>query len=119
MRWDVQGRRTDRDGWQPVGQVHAPDQAMALLLARDAFFRHGEGIDLAVSHDGGTPMPLARPDLLTFATDKTYKLQRGYTGMGEKRARAVRRAARAGQTVDRPRPPDLRTHRETVGENPA
>lgn len=111
MRWTVHGRRTDQAAWEPVGEVHAPDEAMALLLARDGFFRHGEGVDLAVSQPGGPLVPLGRPELLEFATDKSYKLQRGYTGLGDKRRRAAARAAKAGARIERPRPEDKRVRR--------
>src|SRR3712207_4503691 len=106
-RWEVLGRRRPDDDWDPVGIVHAPDVEMALLLAKEAFFRHGEGVDLAVSR-AGTFRALGDPDLLTFATDKTYKLQRGYTGLGGKRRRAVARARAAGAAPSHARPPDLR-----------
>ncbi|MPZ88878.1 MAG: hypothetical protein GEU81_12550 [Nitriliruptorales bacterium] len=107
LRWEVFGRRKADDDWAPVGVVHAPDVEMALLLAKEAFFRHGEGVDLAV-RDGDALHALERPDLMEFATDKSYKLQRGYAGLGEKRRRALARAAEAGGPVKRARPADLR-----------
>jgi 1,2-phenylacetyl-CoA epoxidase PaaB subunit len=106
-RWIVSGRRKAGDDWEDVGFVHAPDLEMALLLAKESFFRHGEGVDLAVARDGESAA-LGDPDLLTFATDKTYKLQRGYTGLGDKRRRALARARSAGAVRDHRRPVDLR-----------
>jgi len=106
-RWEVLGRRRAGDGWEPVGVIHAPDTEMALLLAKESFFRHGEGVDLAVARDGEL-VPLGDPDLLTFATDKSYKLQRGYTGLGDKRRRAMARAQDAGAVREHLRPVDLR-----------
>ena len=121
-RWEVFGRRKAGADWDAVGVVHAPDAEMAVLLARDSFFRHGEGVTLAVGRDRrrgrweDPPSPddpagdfgeyreLDAPELLEFATDKSYRLQRGYTGLGDKRRRAAARAAQAGATVDRPRP---------------
>lgn len=108
--WEVLGRRRDGDGWEPVGAVHAPDAEMALLLAKEAFFRHGEGVDLAVARDGER-VALGDPDLLRFATDKSYKLQHGYTGLGDKRRRARARALAAGAVRDHERPADLRVPR--------
>lgn len=117
-RWEVLGRRRAGDGWEPVGIVHAPDTEMALLLAKESFFRHGEGVDLAVARDGEL-VPLGDPDLLTFATDKSYKLQRGYTGLGDKRRRATARAQAAGALRDHLRPLDRRVrnseHRDRTG----
>jgi 1,2-phenylacetyl-CoA epoxidase PaaB subunit len=106
-RWIVSGRRKAGDDWEDVGFVHAPDLEMALLLAKESFFRHGEGVDLAVARDGESAA-LGDPDLLTFATDKTYKLQRGSTGLGDKRRRALARARSAGAVRDHRRPVDLR-----------
>lgn len=106
-RWEVHGRRKEGADWEHVGYVHAPDVEMALLLAKESFFRHGEGVDLAVARDG-EPVPLGDPDLLAFHTDKTYKLQRGYTGLGDKRRRAVARARAAGAVREHRRPADLR-----------
>jgi 1,2-phenylacetyl-CoA epoxidase PaaB subunit len=70
---------------------------MALLLARDTFFRHEEGVDLAVSR-GPDFFPLGQPELLEHATDKSYRLQRGYTALGA--------------VVQRRRPQDLRVLNE-------
>jgi phenylacetate-CoA oxygenase PaaH subunit len=110
-RWEVAGRRRAGDDFEPVGYVHAPDAEMALLLAKESFFRHGEGVDLRVARDGEVRV-LADPDLLTFATDKSYKLQRGYTGLGDKRRRAVARARSAGAVRAHSRPVDLRVLNE-------
>ena len=106
-RWEVFGKRTLDDPWTSVGAVHAPDQQMALVLAKESFFRHGEGVDFAVVRLDDIHV-FGRPDLLEFATDKSYKLQTGYTGMGEKRRRAHALAQEAGSVIDRPRPSDRR-----------
>jgi len=111
LRWEVFGRRTASDDWAEVGYLHAPDAEMALLLARDTFFRHEEGVDLAVSR-GPDFFPLGQPELLEHATDKSYRLQRGYTGLGAKRRLAAARAAALGAVVQRRRPPDLRVLNE-------
>jgi len=117
-RWEVFGKRTVDDPWTSVGAVHAPDDEMALLLAKEAFFRHGEGVDFAVVRLADMHI-FGRPDLLAFATDKSYKLQSGYTGMGDKRRAAATRAQEAGAVVDRPRPVDKRalnpSHRRRDG----
>jgi len=110
-RWTVLARRRAGSDWEPVGEVHAPDEEMAVLLAKESFFRHGEGVDLAVTRDGAF-RALGDPDLLAFATDKSYKLQHGYTGLGSKRRRAAARVAALGARIDRPRPEDRRVLRE-------
>lgn len=106
-RWEVLGKRTIDDPWTSVGAVHAPDRDMALLLAKESFFRHGEGVDFAVVRLDDIHV-FGRQDLLTFATDKSYKLQSGYTGMGDKRRRAHAHAEAVGAVIDRPRPSDKR-----------
>ena len=106
-RWEVFGKRTLDDPWTSVGVVHAPDLQMAQLLAKESFFRHGEGVDFAVVRLEDIHV-FGRHDLLEFATDKSYKLQSGYTGMGDKRRRAHARAEEAGAVIDRPRPSDKR-----------
>jgi ring-1,2-phenylacetyl-CoA epoxidase subunit PaaB len=116
-RWEVFGRRTTDDPWTAVGSVHAPDREMALILAKESFFRHGEGVGFAVvRHDDFHRWP--HPDALAFATDKSYKLQRGYTGMGDKRARAAERAEAAGAVIDRSRPDDRRSRRTSRAAAP-
>ncbi|MGH8907190.1 MAG: hypothetical protein ACRD0K_11850 [Egibacteraceae bacterium] len=110
-RWEVLGRRTHEDAWTAVGAVHAPDVEMALLLAKESFFRHGEGVDFAVVRETDIHR-FPTPDMLEFATDKRYKLQAGYVGMGDKRRRAAARAQAAGAVIDRPRPEDRRVFRQ-------
>ncbi len=106
-RWEVFGKRTVDDPWTSVGAVHAPDREMALLLAKESFFRHGEGVDFAVVRLSDLHV-FGEREQLEFATDKTYKLQSGYTGMGDKRRRAAARAVEAGAVIDRRRPVDRR-----------
>jgi phenylacetate-CoA oxygenase PaaH subunit len=105
-RWEVFGKRTAEDSWHAVGAVHAPDEQMALLFAKESFFRHGEGIDLAVVRTRDFH-PLDDPELLAFHTDKTYKLQKGYP-LGEKRRWAAERARALGVVIEGQRPADKR-----------
>jgi 1,2-phenylacetyl-CoA epoxidase PaaB subunit len=118
-RWHVLGKRTATSPWQVVGDVHAPDAELALLLAKESFFRHREGVRLGV-----TPRDAAHPaepgaglevrhelepaDLMEPATDKSYRLQTGYAGLGRKRRAAAERVRSAGLRIDRPRPANLR-----------
>lgn len=118
-RWEVFGKRTMDDPWTAVGAIHAPDRDMALLMAKESFFRHGEGVDFAVVRVSDIHV-FGRPDMLEFATDKTYKLQTGYSGMGAKRRKAAERAHSAGAVIDRTRPEDLRrtADRSSRGDEP-
>ena len=102
-RWLVLGRRTWQDNLTEVGEVHAPDADMALLLARDAFFRHGEGVDYAVVRAEDV-RACPDPSVLEFVTDKSYKQQSGYTGLGQKRRRVAEAAQALGLVRRRPRP---------------
>lgn len=105
-RFEVFGKRTVEDGWLAVGAVHAPDEEMALLFAKESFFRHGEGVDYAVVRSRDFHV-CGQPDLVAFHTDKSYKLQKGYP-LGEKRRRAAERARALGVVIDGRRPPDHR-----------
>jgi 1,2-phenylacetyl-CoA epoxidase PaaB subunit len=98
MRWRVLARRTPTDALAEVGQLHAPDARLALLLARDCFFRHGEGVDYAVT-DGEAMHACPDAAVLEFATDKSYKLQSGYTGLGAKRREVTERIAQEAADV--------------------
>jgi ring-1,2-phenylacetyl-CoA epoxidase subunit PaaB len=114
-RWEVLGKRTHDDPWTVVGGVIAPDRDLALLLAKESFFRHGEGVDLAVVRASDIHR-FAEPDLMTPSTDKSYRMQSAYAGLGEKRRAAHEKIQQSGLVVDRPRPEDKRVrnveHRE-------
>ncbi|MBW3562802.1 MAG: hypothetical protein KY437_09940 [Actinobacteria bacterium] len=92
-RWEVFGKRTLDDPWTSVGAVHAPDREMALLLAKESFFRHGEGVDFAVVRREDLHQ-LSEHELLEHTVDQSYRRQEGYSGFREKREEA-REAARA------------------------
>jgi ring-1,2-phenylacetyl-CoA epoxidase subunit PaaB len=116
-RWEVLGKRTHEDPWTVVGGVVAPDRDLALLLAKESFFRHGEGVDLAVVRASDIHR-FPAPELMEPATDKSYRMQAGYAGLGRKRRAAHEQVARDGLTIDRPRPEDKRVrnpdHREAA-----
>ena len=121
-RWEVFGKRTADDAWQAVGAVQAPDEEVALLFAKESFFRHGEGVDVAVVRTRDFHVS-GDPDLLAFHTDKSYKLQSGYP-LGDKRRRAAEHAQALGVVIaDRPRPQDRRTrnpeHRSSTSRREA
>jgi phenylacetate-CoA oxygenase PaaH subunit len=103
--FEVFGRRRVEDPLEHVGTLHAPDESVALLLARETHFRHQEGVDYAVvrsEHLHRVP----DPSLLERRVDISYRLQAGYAGFREKR-HAAREAADArgrGHLRERPVP---------------
>lgn len=100
--WDVYARRTPSDEPARVGSVKAPDAEMAILLAREAFFRHAEAPEGFVGRDGTLhPIPLPTEP----AIDKSYRRADGYVGVGAKHARAREDLAKRGLVIDAPRPP--------------
>ena len=106
------GKRTAADEWSVVGAVKAPDASMALLLARETHFRHKEGVAYAVRRRGdaeGALVAGAWPaDELGGVTDRSYRRQEAYAGVGAKLKRVAAELAARGLRIERPRPPDLR-----------
>jgi 1,2-phenylacetyl-CoA epoxidase PaaB subunit len=110
--WEVLGKRSEDDDFAVVGGVKAPDLEMALLLARETHFRHREGVAYAVRRRGDPenaihPGPPDGPPL-GGATDRSYRRQEGYVGVGAKLKRVRDQLAAAGAAIGRPRPPDRR-----------
>ena len=108
--WEVLGRRTEGDPFAVVGGVKAPDAEMALLLARETHFRHKEGVSYGVRlrgeaavHEGAWP---ARE--LGGVTDRSYRRQEGYVGVGAQMKRVHRELAERGLVVRGPTPPSAR-----------
>ena len=103
------GKRTAADEWTLVGGVKAPDAGMALLLARETHFRHKEGVAYAVRRRGDAAdalVPGTWPaETLGGVTDRSYRRQEAYAGVGGKLKRVSREMAERGATVDLPRPP--------------
>jgi hypothetical protein len=104
--WDVLGRRTEDDELVLVGGVKAPDAQMALLLARETHFRHKEGVGYAVRRRGEEKIHPGSysGDLLGGLTDRAYRRQQAYAGVGAKLKRVAERMAERGLRIDRPRP---------------
>lgn len=101
--WEVFGRRRINDALEHVGQIHAGDRETALLLARETHFRHEEAVDYAVVRSDQLHR-LDDPSLLERRVDIDYRLQRGYSGFRDKRARAREAAARRGSDDLQTRP---------------
>jgi 1,2-phenylacetyl-CoA epoxidase PaaB subunit len=111
--WDVFGKRNADDDWSLVGAVKAPDDShMALLLARESFFRHKEGVAFAVRKRGSERRDLVVDDepaeVLGGVTDRSYRRQEAYAGVGARLRRVSKEMAERGLSIDRPRPPDAR-----------
>jgi phenylacetic acid catabolism protein PaaB len=105
--WDVLGKRTADDEFAVVGGVKAPDADLALLLARETHFRHKEGVEYAVRLRGEEeihPGPY-RGDVLGGVTDRSYRRQQAYAGVGAKLKRVAQAMQERGLRIDRPRPP--------------
>jgi 1,2-phenylacetyl-CoA epoxidase PaaB subunit len=119
--WDVLGKRTATDEWTLVGGIKAPDAEMALVLARETHFRHKEGVAYAVRRRGDRELHVGSydPDLIGGVTDRSYRRQEAYAGVGAKHKRISKVMAERGLAIDRPRPPIGRgtsgRARETTG----
>ncbi|MGH2725691.1 MAG: hypothetical protein ACRDKS_01820 [Actinomycetota bacterium] len=101
--WEVFSRRTSDDPLVHVGAVKAPDLELALVLARETFFRHGEGVDCWVGRRGDLHR-IAQPETLGGVTDKSYRRVDGYVGVGAKLKRVRDALAARGLTVAGERP---------------
>src|SRR5205823_12774291 len=103
--------RTADDEFVVVGGVKAADPDMALLLARETHFRHKEGVAYAVRRRGSEELVegLYRPDELGGVTDRSYRRQEAYAGVGAKLKRIQAEMAKRGVVVLGPRPPVRRS----------
>jgi ring-1,2-phenylacetyl-CoA epoxidase subunit PaaB len=88
--WEVFSRRNHDDPLVHVGSIKAPDAEMALVLAREAFFRHGEGVDCWVARRADLRR-VPNPETLGGVTDKSYRRQEGYVGVGAKHKKVTER----------------------------
>ncbi|MHB8512764.1 MAG: hypothetical protein ACYDCC_11355 [Actinomycetota bacterium] len=99
--WEVFSRRTIDDPLVHVGAVKAADAEIAVMLARESFFRHGEGIDCWVVRRGDMHR-VTHPETLGGVTDKTYRKQEGYALVGNKLRTTSARLS--DKRIDAPRP---------------
>lgn len=83
--YEVFQRKTPTEGLVQVGSVNADDTRMALLLAKECFFRrdHPAGLWVAKRDD---VHPLEEVDVLEPASDKSYRSIEAYAGIARKRA---------------------------------
>jgi len=111
--WDVLERRKAGDDWEVVGGVKAPDAEVALLLARETLFRHGERDTFAVRRRGEDEVhEVADPTGIGGVIAREFRRTDAFAGVGAKHRRVHEEMARRGLVIDRPRPPDLRQRRE-------
>ena len=112
--WDVMSRRRDGDPWEVAGSLNAPDLDLAMLLARETHFRHGEGTTFALRRRGQEEVhECTDPEGLGGVIGKDYRRQAGYVGVGAKLKRVHALMEERGLVIDRPRP---RGHRPRTKE---
>lgn len=101
--YEVFQRRTSDDPLVQVGSIKAPDLEMAMLLARETHFRHGEGAECWIARRADLH-PAKHLDVAGVGTDRSYRRQDGYIGVGAKLKR-IREALRAqGRVIEGARP---------------
>jgi phenylacetate-CoA oxygenase PaaH subunit len=101
--FEVFGRRAWNLPFQHVGSLHADDEQLALVLARETHFRHAEGVDFAVVRSDHLHR-VQDSSVLERKVDHSYKLQTGVSGLREKRHAARQSADRRGRGDLRERP---------------
>ena len=108
------GKRSTDDDFVVVGGIKAPDVEMALLLARETHFRHKEGVAYAVRRRGEQELHVGPfgGDLLGGVTDRAYRRQEGYVGVGAKLKRVRDQLATRGLSIEGRRPARGRAHEE-------
>ncbi len=83
--WDVLQKRRTGDEWQVVGSINAPDLDLAMLLARETHFRHKEAEEYALRQRGQQAIhECPDPTGIGGITDRSYRRQDGYVGVGAK-----------------------------------
>jgi 1,2-phenylacetyl-CoA epoxidase PaaB subunit len=113
--WDVLSRRKDEQPWQVAGSINAPDLDLAMMLARETHFRHGEGTTYALRRRGeDAAHECPDPSGIGGVIGKDYRRQAGYVGVGAKLKRVHALMAERGLVIDRPRPRGHRP-REAAG----
>jgi 1,2-phenylacetyl-CoA epoxidase PaaB subunit len=107
--WDVLARRRGGGPWEVAGSINAPDLDLAMLLARETHFRHGEGTTFALRARGTKEVhECPDPAGIGGVIGKEYRRQTGYVGVGAKLKRVHASMAERGLVIERPRPPGHR-----------
>lgn len=89
--FEVFRRSGHKDPFEHCGAVIAPDPEMALLMAKECFFRRREGDHLWVVRRSDIHK-LPDESLLDIAADKAYRFAHAYRDVVAKRERARVRA---------------------------
>jgi hypothetical protein len=111
--FDVLARKSEDQDWRVVGSVNAPDLDMAMLLARETHFRHGEGDDYALRGRGDDRIhECPDPTGIGGVIDRSYRRQTGYVGVGAKLKEVHRELAERGLVIEGTRPPVGRARRQ-------
>lgn len=76
---------------------------MALVLARETHFRHGEAAECWVKHTG-TLHAVPHPETMGGVTDHSYRRQEGYVGVGAKHKRVAEELRARGIVIEKERP---------------
>lgn len=100
------GKRRADDEFEVVGGVSAPDADMALMLARETHFRHKEGVVYAVRLRGSDHVHTGPYEAkeLGGVTDRSYRRQEAYTGVGGRLKKLTKEFASKGIAIIAPRP---------------
>lgn len=99
--YEVFQRRTREDVLTHAGAITAPDLEMAMHLARQTHFRHGEGVECWVVRRADMHQTTAD---MADHSDRSYRRQDGYVGVGAKHKRVAEAARAAGRAIDAPHP---------------
>lgn len=96
-------RRTHDDALTHAGSIKAPDIEMALLLARETHFRHGEGVECWVARrEDLRAVPHA--ETMGGVLDRSYRRQDGYVGVGARHKQIAAALRERGLVIEAPRP---------------
>lgn len=99
-------QRTEGDEFVLVGSINAPSLDVAMLLARETHFRHGEGVNFALRRrDDDEVHVCSDPTGIGGVLDHSYRRQDGYVGVGAKLKRVRGLMAERGLVIDGSRPP--------------
>ena len=101
--FEVFQRRTKDDPLVQAGSLLAPDLEMARLLVRETHFRHGEGAECWIAARSDLH-PVRYPESMGGVTDRSYRRQDGYVGVGAKHKRVAEELRARGIVVDAARP---------------
>jgi phenylacetate-CoA oxygenase PaaH subunit len=84
--YEVFQRKAATEPMVHVGSVNAEDTRMALILAKECFFRREQPSDIWVARREDLHA-LAENDVLQPESDKSYRSIEAYTGIAKKRER--------------------------------